>query len=234
MKKAVFSTAFLAVSGVYVAYANHSFDGQVALIADPGTRQTDVAPAIDLTQSTSSDPQFTADIPSLAQVTPAPIPRAEPAAVAPLPPKSRPDNVADEPAPQPMPALLPSSTSGATATQQLPQRQSTASAKSSANGYSDGSYAGTDENAYYGRVQVQVNIAGGKISTVKVLDYPSDRRTSRSINSRALPMLAREVIKAQNARIDTVSGATLTSEAYIRSLGDALRKAGISKPVKGT
>jgi uncharacterized protein with FMN-binding domain len=39
-------------------------------------------------------------------------------------------------------------------------------------------------------------------------------------------MLQQEVIQAQSAQIDTVSGATLTSEAYIRSLGNALQKAG--------
>jgi len=39
-------------------------------------------------------------------------------------------------------------------------------------------------------------------------------------------MLTQEVIAADSAYVDTVSGATLTSEAYIRSLGSALQKAG--------
>ena len=39
-------------------------------------------------------------------------------------------------------------------------------------------------------------------------------------------MLKQEVIAADSASVDTVSGATLTSEAYIRSLGSALQQAG--------
>ena len=92
--------------------------------------------------------------------------------------------------------------------------------------YRDGVYAGTDENAYYGRVQVQVTVTSGQIAGVKVLDYPRDRRTSRYINSQALPLLTQEVMQSQDASVDTVSGATLTSEAYIRSLNNALSKAG--------
>ena len=39
-------------------------------------------------------------------------------------------------------------------------------------------------------------------------------------------MLKQEVIAADSANVDTVSGATLTSEAYLRSLGNALQQAG--------
>ncbi|MBN9166014.1 MAG: hypothetical protein J0I07_34010, partial [Myxococcales bacterium] len=74
-------------------------------------------------------------------------------------------------------------------------------------GYRDGTYTGTSENAYYGRVQVQVTVANHQIAAVKVLSYPSDRRTSRYINSQALPMLKQEVIAADSANVDTVSGA---------------------------
>jgi uncharacterized protein with FMN-binding domain len=58
-----------------------------------------------------------------------------------------------------------------------------------------------------------------------VLQYPSDRRTSIAINRRALPVLRSEAIAAQSANVDIVSGATLTSEAFIESLGAALREA---------
>jgi uncharacterized protein with FMN-binding domain len=71
-----------------------------------------------------------------------------------------------------------------------------------------------------------VEIASQKIVGVTVLDYPRDRRTSRYINSQALPLLKREVIAADSAKVDAVSGATLTSEAYLRSLTSALSQAG--------
>jgi uncharacterized protein with FMN-binding domain len=90
----------------------------------------------------------------------------------------------------------------------------------------DGDYTGPAVNAYYGLVQVQVSIQGGRLVSIDVLRYPSDRRTSRYINSQALPMLQREVIQAQNAHVYGVSGATLTSQAYLQSVDAALREAG--------
>jgi len=102
---------------------------------------------------------------------------------------------------------------------------STAAARSGG-GLQDGTYTGSSENAYYGRVQVQVTITGHRIAAIKVLDYPKDRRTSRYINSQALPLLQQEVVAASSANVDSVSGATLTSEAYLRSLDKALSQAG--------
>ena len=52
------------------------------------------------------------------------------------------------------------------------------------------------------------------------------RGTSIAINSQALPMLRNEVIAAQSANVDIISGATLSSDAFIRSLNGALSKAG--------
>jgi uncharacterized protein with FMN-binding domain len=92
--------------------------------------------------------------------------------------------------------------------------------------YRDGSFAGPAYDTYYGPVQVQVNIQGGRVVSIDVPVYPADRRASRNINGRALPMLQSEVISAQSARVNIISGATLTSEAYLRSLHAALGDAG--------
>ena len=97
---------------------------------------------------------------------------------------------------------------------------------SNAGRYRDGAYVGDVVDAYYGPLQVQASISGGRIVSVKALQYPADRRTSQRINNQALPALQSEVIAAQNTRVDIVSGATLTSEAYIRSLNSALGQAG--------
>ncbi len=91
--------------------------------------------------------------------------------------------------------------------------------------YTDGTYTGTQEDAYYGMVQVQVAVTGGKLSDVNFLQYPTDRRTSQNISSRAMPILKQEAIVAQSARVDTVSGATEISNAFVRSLGSALSQA---------
>ena len=91
--------------------------------------------------------------------------------------------------------------------------------------YKDGTYTGPVTDAYYGMVQVQAVIQNGKISSVQFLDYPHDRRTSQEINSQAMPWLQQEAIRAQSANVDIISGATLTSEAFARSLQAALQTA---------
>ena len=98
-------------------------------------------------------------------------------------------------------------------------------AKAAALGYVDGAYAGPVTDAYYGKMQIQAIVQNGRLAGIKVLQYPSDRRTSIAINRQALPMLRDEVIAAQSASVDIISGATLTSDAFIQSLGGALRKA---------
>ncbi|WP_246671454.1 FMN-binding protein [Mesorhizobium sp. B2-4-12] len=92
-------------------------------------------------------------------------------------------------------------------------------------GFRDGTYAGPVTDAYYGPMQIQVSIQGGRLTALKVLKYPSDRSTSVRINRQALPMLRDEAISAQSANVDIISGATLSSRAFIQSLHGALRKA---------
>lgn len=77
----------------------------------------------------------------------------------------------------------------------------------------------------YGPVQVQLRIRGGRIVTAKALVRPQGDSQTESINSRAVPVLDQEVVQAQNAGIDTVSGATYTSTGYKTSLQAALDSA---------
>lgn len=91
--------------------------------------------------------------------------------------------------------------------------------------YADGTYTGSVANAYYGNVQVQAIISGGKIANVKFLQYPYTHSTSVYINQQAMPYLTQEAIQAQSAQINGVSGATFTSEAFVQSLASALTKA---------
>jgi uncharacterized protein with FMN-binding domain len=80
---------------------------------------------------------------------------------------------------------------------------------------------GTTVDNGYGPVQVQVQISNGRIVDVTTLSLPRDGHSER-INSYAVPQLREEVLQAQSARIDAVSGATDTSMAYTRSLQAAL------------
>ena len=77
----------------------------------------------------------------------------------------------------------------------------------------------------YGDVQVAVVLAGTRITDVKPLQLPFDRARSQSISEQVAPILQQEVLDAQSAQIDTVSGATYTSEAYAQSLQAALDQA---------
>lgn len=103
----------------------------------------------------------------------------------------------------------------------------TASANATQVSYSlsDGQYTGNREYAFYGYVRVEAVIRNGKIRNVRVLEHPNDNGTSRYINSVAMPYLVQEAVQVQNANISLISGATLSSEAFAKSLYSALQKA---------
>jgi uncharacterized protein with FMN-binding domain len=63
-----------------------------------------------------------------------------------------------------------------------------------------------------------------RIVSVRVPVYPDHTDRSVYINQQALPYLIQETIQAQSARIDMVSGATNTSDAYDQSLQSAILK----------
>jgi uncharacterized protein with FMN-binding domain len=91
--------------------------------------------------------------------------------------------------------------------------------------YKDGSYTGSVQDAFYGNIQVQAVISGGRITNVIFLQFPNDNRTSQYVNSQADPMLTQEAIQVQSAKVDIVSGASASSQAFQASLADALSQA---------
>jgi uncharacterized protein with FMN-binding domain len=85
---------------------------------------------------------------------------------------------------------------------------------------------GTVDNTEHGPMQVQLTLAGQKITKVTVLQQTNDGPESQSIDSFAIPQLNKETLAAQSAHIDAVSGASYTSAGYIQSLQSALDQAG--------
>lgn len=83
-------------------------------------------------------------------------------------------------------------------------------------------YTGSTAQTRWGPVQVTITVADRKITEVAVPVYPTGNHRDQEINAYALPILQHETISAQSAHIDTVSGATVTSEGYIESLQAAL------------
>jgi uncharacterized protein with FMN-binding domain len=79
----------------------------------------------------------------------------------------------------------------------------------------------------YGPVQVKITVASGKITAATAVEYPLDTPRDQQINAYAIPQLNAETVAAGSAHVDTVSGATYTSQGYIGSLQSALDKAGL-------
>ncbi|MBP0457509.1 FMN-binding protein [Streptomyces montanisoli] len=90
----------------------------------------------------------------------------------------------------------------------------------------DGTWTGTTVDTRYGPVQVSATLQRGRLTKVTVLQVPNGSGRDREIAGYAVPRLTQEALGAQSARIDAVSGASYTSEGYIRSLQSALDRAG--------
>jgi uncharacterized protein with FMN-binding domain len=88
-----------------------------------------------------------------------------------------------------------------------------------------GSFVGQDFPTEYGDVQVRVVYRNGRITDVQAVLLPNDRPRSAEISNVAGPQLRDEVLLAQSAKIDAVSGATYTSVSYALSVQSAIDQA---------
>ncbi|MFE1027431.1 FMN-binding protein [Streptomyces sp. NPDC058818] len=77
--------------------------------------------------------------------------------------------------------------------------------------------AGTTVDTEKGPVQVEVTFRDRRITDVRMLRQPDHPQTTA-----AVPQLVEETLRAQSADIDTVSGATVTSDGYKESLQAAI------------
>ncbi|GAA3590336.1 hypothetical protein GCM10022198_12790 [Klugiella xanthotipulae] len=135
------------------------------------------------------------------------------------------------------PATTPPSTSGSngataeapsdTTTTDTPTTPPDTTTTAPATAATDGTYTGASASTRFGNVQVQITVAGGQLTEVTALQLTDSDGKSVQISNRAAPVLREEALTAQSAAIQTVSGATYTSEAYITSLQSALDQAGL-------
>lgn len=236
MRKVALSAVVIAASAAYVWYeGGRTLDGDVLGSApasapqEPLAEPTVPAAISELPKDWSPPPPPTGGVEPQPGALPPTVPPDEQRAgtAAGLPPQAPRSSLeapavapaavsADVPLPHPRPQARPER---ATVTPAAMTTTTTTPA------YTDGTFTGPVVDAYYGPIQIQAIVKGGRLTAIKVLQYPSDRRTSVYINRQALPLLRDEVIAAQSAQVDVVSGATLTSEAFIRSLDAALRTA---------
>jgi uncharacterized protein with FMN-binding domain len=86
----------------------------------------------------------------------------------------------------------------------------------------EGTYLGEYKGGMYKwrASKVQVIVASGKVADIKLLDSadPGKKNTDQAL-------IFDRVIKAQSLQVDTISGATLTSKAYLKAVENALLKA---------
>ena len=117
-----------------------------------------------------------------------------------------------------------SQSSGSAAT--IPSAPATTSTKkpSETKSMADGVWNGDASTNRWGLVQVAITVSGGKITAASAPLYPSDDNRSLSINRIAIPKLVQSTLTAQNANVNSVSGATSTSESYQTSLQSAIDK----------
>src|SRR4051812_31857259 len=106
-----------------------------------------------------------------------------------------------------------------------PTPTATASAAPKAQSSATKTYTGDAVDTRWGPVQVQITVTSGKVTDSQAVVYPNGNGRDVEINSYALPVLSQEAVQQQSAQIDTVSGATVTSDGYVQSLQSALDQA---------
>lgn len=125
------------------------------------------------------------------------------------------------------PAASPTSSSGTSvAAVVTPTPQPAATATSQSKAVTTRTIAGPVVSDPYGQVQATITVTGSKITNVSITAPENDPK-SAGINQYAVPVLRTETLQAKSASVDLVSGATITSNAYIQSLQGALQTAGL-------
>ena len=114
------------------------------------------------------------------------------------------------------PAPTATSTPSATAAPSAPSSASAAPAVTTK------TVTGDSVDTAYGPVQVKVTFEGTKITAIDAVQYPTESGRDQEINAQVIPMLRQEALASQSAKIDSISGATYTSEGYIQSLQSAI------------
>lgn len=90
-----------------------------------------------------------------------------------------------------------------------------------ASGLKDGTYKASTNDSFYGDpINVTITVSGGKISDVKV----SENETPE-IGGEAAKKIAEAIKSKQSADVDSISGATITSDAIKKAAKDALSQA---------
>jgi uncharacterized protein with FMN-binding domain len=89
----------------------------------------------------------------------------------------------------------------------------------------DGEYTSDKIQFEWGDLRTRIVVTSGKVTTVQIMSYPDHRSQSLYLIQLADPILTTEVIKSQQAKVNTVSTATNSSIAFQDSVANAMMKA---------
>src|SRR5690554_830888 len=84
--------------------------------------------------------------------------------------------------------------------------------------YEDGVYEGTSDKGMHPGLKVSVTVEGGKITNVEVVEHDE----TPGIADPAIEGVPAAIVEAGSPNVDVVSGATLTSEAIMDAVQNAL------------
>ena len=93
-------------------------------------------------------------------------------------------------------------------------------ANSASGAYKDGEYLGK-ASAYNGNVEVKVTISGGKITAIDIVKTKDDEEYFFDAQKKVIP----EILEKQSTDVDTVAGATTSSEGIAHAVQKALEEA---------
>ena len=93
--------------------------------------------------------------------------------------------------------------------------------KSVEGSYTAGTYTGVSENGKNGPVTVEVKFSDSKIESAKVVEH----KETKGLSDSAIERIPSEVTEYQSLNIDSVAGATITSDAIIEAIADAVKQA---------
>jgi uncharacterized protein with FMN-binding domain len=88
-----------------------------------------------------------------------------------------------------------------------------------------GTFTGAAVDTRWGVVQVKITVRDGKVVAASAPKSPRSTQYSIDVNKNAIPVLNQAAVAASSAAIDGVSGATVTSGGYKKSLQSALDQA---------
>ena len=135
--------------------------------------------------------------------------------------------VGPTPSLSPTPSATPTPSASPTSSPTSASSSTQVPTPTSAPGARDGTFTGQPAMTRFGNVQVAIEVSGGQITDIRVVDYPRTDQRDQMINAYAIPILVQSALAAQSADIDTVGGATYTSLGYRQSLQSAIDQAGL-------